>query len=190
MQDNTIKSDVYKPSDDSYLLSETLKERIPKIKNYENQKYIEVGCGGGIQLETLNRLGIKKQNIFSCDINPKAVERCKEQGFNSVISDLFSNISKNKKFDVIIFNPPYLPDSEDNPESEESKTITTGGKTGSEIINRFLKETKDYLNKNGIIFLVTSSLTKNINWKGFNKEQAGEKSLFFEKLYVWKLMNE
>jgi len=180
-------SEVYEPSDDSFLMSETLKKEIPKfLKDKENINALEVGCGEGIQLQTLYKTGIKKQNILSCDINPKAVEECKKQGFNSVVSDLFSGIKSKEKFNIIVFNPPYLPE-ENSKEPEDSKIITTGGKKGGEVINRFLKQSKKHLKEKGIIFLLTSSLTKNIIWQGLNKELVNKKSLFFEKLYVWKL---
>lgn len=181
-------SKVYEPSDDSYLLSKTLEKEIPKFNGYENKKYLEIGCGSGIQLETLYNIGINKNNIFSLDINPEAVQKCKDMGFNSIISDLFSEIPKNKKYNIIIFNPPYLPDSKDNPEPEDSKIMTTGGGNGgSEIINKFLKQSKKHLNEKGKIFLLTSSLTKNIDWNNFKKEKINKKNLFFERLYVWKL---
>ncbi|HKL24068.1 MAG TPA: HemK2/MTQ2 family protein methyltransferase [Candidatus Nanoarchaeia archaeon] len=180
--------EIYHPSEDSYFLSDILKKEIKIIENYKDKCYFEVGCGGGIQLETLERLGINKNNIYSCDINPKAVEKCRKKGFNSIESDIFSNINKKKKFDIIIFNPPYLPEDKNKKEPEDSKKITTGGKKGGEIINSFLEQVKGYLNKKGIIFILTSSLTKNINWSGFKKTKIAEKNLFFEKLYVWKLI--
>ena len=133
-----MKTEIYSPREDSYFLSEILKD---KIKNIEI-KVLEIGCGSGIQLETLSELGV--ENIYSCDINEFAVKQCKSLGFNSIQSNLFENI--NGKFDLIIFNPPYLP--EDPLESKSSKIITTAGKHGNEIINEFLKQAKNHLNEN------------------------------------------
>ena len=125
---------IYKPAEDSYLLSLVLKNEIPKLLNKNSKlKVIEIGCGSGIQLQTLKKL--KVENIFSCDINTEAVEYCKKLEFNGIQSDLFSKIKD--KFDLIIFNPPYLP--QDSREPKESRVATTGGKHGSEIINKFLK---------------------------------------------------
>ena len=80
--------EIYSPDEDSYLLSEVLRKRIPSLlsKN-KNLKFLEIGCGSGIQLLTLKSLGA--ENIFGVDINEKAVEHCKKLGFNSVVSDLF-----------------------------------------------------------------------------------------------------
>ena len=106
-------------------------------------------------------------------------------GFDCIYSDLFSNIKE--KFDIIIFNPPYLPEDKNNKEDRESKLATTGGKKGSEIINRFLQQAKKHLTKDGKIFLLTSSLTKNINWLDYKKKLIAKKKLFFEELMVWEI---
>ena len=177
-----MDSDIYLPNEDSYLLSETLRKRIPELlkENYE-PKILEIGIGSGIQLETLKNIGVK--NIFGSDINAKAVKICRSKGFNCVKSDLFNRIKG--KFDIIIFNPPYLP--LDGSEPKESRMATTGGKNGSEIINNFLRQAKNYLNENGKIFLLTSSLTIGINWKDYEKKLISKKKLFFEELFVWEL---
>lgn len=173
---------IYFPQEDSYLVSEVLKKQIPRLLvNNLNLKFLEIGCGSGIQLCTAKELGVK--NIFSCDINYDAVEHSKKLGFNCIESNLFENIGG--KYDLIIFNPPYLP--EDKNEDEQSKIATTGGKKGSEIINKFLLQAKKHLKKNGKIFLLTSSLTKDIHWLNYEKKKLAEKKLFFEKLFVWEL---
>ena len=177
-------NEIYYPEEDSYLLSKVLEKKIPKLlsKN-QDLTFLEIGSGSGIQLKTALKSGIKKQNIFSCDINPVAVKYCKELNFNCVYSDLFENIKS--KYDLIIFNPPYLP--EDSQEPKDSKISTTGGEKGSEIINKFLKQAKNHLNENGKIFLLISSLTKEINYLDYDKNILAKKKLFYEELSVWEL---
>ena len=178
-------SQIYEPAEDSYLLQEVLKKEIPKLlRKNPNLKFLEMGVGSGIQIQTASGLGIKKENILGGDINADAVEHCKGLGFECVKSDLFENVEG--KFDVIIFNPPYLP--EDEREPEDSKTATTGGREGGEIINRFLEEAGNYLKKDGRIYLITSSLTYGVDWKGWKKKKVGEKKMFMEKLEVWELI--
>lgn len=171
---------IYSPEDDSYLLQEVLKN---EIKN-KDITCLEVGVGSGIQLETLKEIGIKKENIYGSDVNKEAVQFCKEKGFNCFVSNLFEDVKE--KFDLIIFNPPYLPKTKN--EDEESELITTGGKEGSELINKFLIEAKKHLNENGKIFLLVSSLTKGINFLDYKKRIVGEKKIFFEKLIVFELV--
>ncbi|MEK6845034.1 MAG: HemK2/MTQ2 family protein methyltransferase [Nanoarchaeota archaeon] len=175
---------IYLPAEDSYLLSEVLGKEIQKIlkKNFD-LKFLEIGSGSGILLETAKKLGIKQEHIYGVDINQEAVSHCQSLGFNCIYSDLFENV--NGKFDIIVFNPPYLP--EDSKESTDSQLATTGGFTGSEIINEFLKQAENYLEKNGKIFLLTSSLTKKINWQNYHKKRIGKEKLFFEELFVWEL---
>ena len=176
---------IYSPEEDSYLLSIVLKKKIPIIlKKNPNSNFLEIGCGSGIQLETAFESGIKKENIFSCDVNPEAVKHCKKLGFNCVKSNLFEKIKG--KYEIIVFNPPYLP--EDSREPEDSRLATTGGKKGSEITNKFLKQSKKHLAKNGRILLLVSSLTRGLDFAGYGKKKLAEEKLFFEKLFVFELL--
>ncbi|MCK5149296.1 methyltransferase domain-containing protein [Candidatus Pacearchaeota archaeon] len=227
--------EIYNPEQDSFLLSKVLLKQIPKLlKKNKNLTFLEIGCGSGIQLQTALELGIKKQNIFSCDINPKAVKHCKKLRFHCVKSDLFEKIgdrgyqseamkrylpstlrgrsevielrekSRNRqrqlggrvgrkikgfprKYNLIIFNPPYLP--EDKREPKNSCLATTGGKKGNEIILRFLKQAKKYLEEDGKIFLITSSLSEKIDFEklGYKEKEIGCEKLFFERLCVWEI---
>jgi release factor glutamine methyltransferase len=173
--------EVYQPSEDSFFLSEILEQEIMRLAVKKSEiKLLDIGCGSGIQLKAMCNAGAKKENIFSCDINSEAVRCCKKLGFHSVRSDLFEKIKG--KFDVIAFNPPYLP-----AHKFDKKSDTAGGKHGSEVINKFLKQAKSHLTKNGKIILVTSSLTKKINWLNYRKKLLGKKKLFFEELYAQEL---
>ncbi len=179
---------MYQPQEDSYLMSRILKENIPTLlKSNPDLKFLEIGAGSGIHLETAFNAGIKKQNIFSSDIDSQSVEHCNTLKFNCIHSDLFENIRG--KYSIIIFNPPYLP--EDTREPQDSQLATTGGKKGNEIINKFLNQAKDYLNDDGIIFLITSSLTEDIDFKklGYNAKEIGCENLFMERLCIWELQD-
>ncbi len=177
---------IYPPAEDSFLMSRILKEQMPEmLKQNPNLKFLEIGAGSGIHLETALNLGIKKENIFSSDIDKKSVSHCNLLGFNCIHSDLFENILG--KFNLIIFNPPYLP--EDSREPKISRRATTGGKKGNEIIIKFLEQAKSHLEKNGKIFLITSSLAEDVNFEelGYNAKEIGCENLFFERLCIWEL---
>lgn len=178
---------IYQPSEDSYLLNDILKEKLPKLINENsNLRFLEIGAGSGIHLSTAEKTGVKKENIFSSDIDQDSVNHCNLLGYNCIKSDLFENITG--KYDLIIFNPPYLP--KDSREPLDSKTATTGGRKGDEIILRFLKQAKDYLKDNGKIFLLVSSLTPKIDFKtlGYKSKELGCESLFQERLCIWELV--
>ena len=179
--------DIYEPAEDSYLMSDVIKEEIPKLLNKNPEfKLLEIGVGSGINLNAILKAGIKKENTFGCDINEEAVKNCKNLVFNCVVSDLFENVKG--KFDLIIFNPPYLP--EDKREPKKSRVSTTGGLQGNEIIVKFLKQAKSYLNESGKIFLITSSLSKKIDFNkfGYIAKNISSEKLFFEKLFVWECL--
>lgn len=179
---------IYSPAEDSYLMQEVLKKVLPEfLKQNHNAKFLEMGAGSGIIARTLIELKVNPENIFLAEIDDETIKYLKKNFTNLKIihSNLFDKLSKNKKFDFIIFNPPYLP--EDEREDKESQIATTGGKKGSEIINKFLEQAKDYLNSDGKIFLLTSSLTRKINFRNYKKEKIAEKKIFFEKIFVWGL---
>ncbi len=177
---------IYEPAEDSFLMSEILKKKLPELlRGNLDLKFLEIGAGSGIHLETAKKSGVKKENIFSSDIDRKSISHCKALGFNCINSDLFEKIKG--KYNLIIFNPPYLP--EDSLEPKGSRTATTAGKKGNEITIRFLKQAKNHLDKNGKIFLITSSLSEDIDFENLNykAKEIGCEKLFFERLYVWEL---
>lgn len=166
---------IYEAKEDSFLLKKY-------VNQYSKGKVLDMGCGSGIlALEALK----KSNNVLAVDINKKSIEYCKKLGINAKYSNLFSNIKE--KFDLIIFNPPYLP--YDKKEDKETRLMVCGGKKGYEVIDRFLKQAKKHLNKNGKILLLFSSLTGTVDdilkKHGYKFKCLEEQKLFFEKLYVY-----
>jgi len=136
---------IYEPLEDSFLLKK-------HIKDYAKGKVLDLGTGSCIQAEEALKY---TKDVVAADINPEAVELAKEKGIKAKVSDLFSNIKG--KFDLIIFNPPYLPF--DVREPQDSQLHTTGGRKGHELTEKFLSEAQKFLKKDGKILLVYSSLT-------------------------------
>jgi release factor glutamine methyltransferase len=177
---------MYRPREDSFFLSQTLENYFKKKSQskIKKQKFLDMGSGSGIQAETLANF-TKKENITCIDIDPAVIKFLGKKGFNTVYSDLFSNIQE--KFDFIIFNPPYLP------EHEHDKILdTTGGKKGDETILRFLIQAKKHLNKDGKIILLISSHTPRekifeLLESEYKYKKIAEKKLFFEKLEIYEI---
>jgi len=172
---------IYQPSDDSYLLQEQVK------KFAKNKIALDLGSGSGIQALTALDSGAK--SVIASDINQESISHLKSLNLQTIRSNLFNKISG--KFDLIIFNPPYLP--EEKLEDKESKLITSGGEQGDEILLKFLKQAKPHLEKEGIILTVLSSLTprnkinKLIRGLKYKQEVISSKKLFMETLEVWKI---
>ena len=93
---------------------------------------------------------------------------------------------KQIKFDLIVFNPPYLP----HEIKEEDKTLE-GGEMGYETLMRFFNEAPKYLKKEGRIVIVFSSFThrKKVNEiirkAGLKYIELEKKHVFFEDLYAY-----
>jgi len=175
---------IYTPREDSYLIEN-------QVKKYAKDKsFLDIGTGSGILAFAAQSSGAK--SVLATDINQESVNsvnKIKIPSIQAVQSDLFSNIKG--KFDLITFNPPYLP--QDKNEDEKSALITTGGKLGDELILRFLNDARSHLAPNGNILLLLSSLTPRerilpaLKNKHLNHEIIDRQKLFMESLEVWKL---
>jgi len=172
--------EIYQPAEDSYLLAETLKKY---LKNKDkNIRILDMGSGSGIQAQTCKDLGFK--NIVAADINLNVIKHLKKQKFKTKHTNLFEKIKD--KFDLIIFNAPYLPESK-----YDKKPDTTGGKKGYETIISFLEQAKKHLSKNAEILLLFSSFSKpeiikqKTEQLGYKYKLLSKKRIFFEELYVY-----
>lgn len=171
---------IYEPAEDSFLLQKY-------VRKYAHRKVLDMGTGSGIQALTALE---KTKDVSAVDIDPLAINLLKKKEVNAKVSDLFSNVKG--KFDLIIFNPPYLP--ADKREDADSARSTTGGKKGYELIEKFLKRAKRFLKKDGKILIVFSSLTGNVlslfKKYGYGFEKLEEKKVFMEMLYVYILQKK
>lgn len=160
---------IYEPQEDSFLLQKY-------VRKYARGRVLDMGTGSGIQALTALE---KTSDVLAVDLSDDAVKYVRGKGVNAKISDLFSNVEG--KFDLIIFNPPYLPP--DRYDTDKS----TGG--GIRIIDRFLSQAKKFLSKDGKILLVFSSLTGDVDSLlkkyGYKFECLERQSHFFERLFVY-----
>lgn len=145
-----VPGSVYEPREDSLILAKLLEGM-----QLAGKSVLEVGGGCGL----LAIIAAKKgADVTAVDINPDAVEATKANAesnaaeLTALESDLFSSVEG--EFDLIVFNPPYLP-------VEEGETDFTyaGGKTGREVIGKFIEQAKSYLKPGGTIMMVISSMT-------------------------------
>lgn len=174
---------IYTPKKDSYLLKNYLSEQ-----NWQKQiSTLDIGTGTGIIALEMAKKGA---NVTAIDINEKALEyaekQAKEKQLDNRItfkkSDLYSNVSG--KYDLITFNPPYLP-SEDKYKNSET---WRGGKNGTEITEKMLKNTSKYLKPGGEALVILSNNSKNHReiMDTYNLEKVKTQKLWFEKLILAK----
>ncbi len=178
-------SKVYKPCDDSFILGEAIAAEVRK-----GEKVLDMGTGAGIQAMIAASKG---GEVTAVDINNKAIECLRYNAelnkleIRIIKSNMFSEI--NYSFDLIVFNPPYLPEDEMDPE-DELTLAWDGGKDGRDVVDRFLEQFESHLNREGRVLLIQSSLNgldstmKKFKELGFKPEIILQKNFFFEKLYV------
>ena len=163
---------VYEPAEDTFLLIDSITNDLDKNKLFNPIKSIEIGCGNGLvsccYLDILKKENFKLEKHFCIDINKDALnlteKLIKNYNLNNNVffieSDLFSNFKNNEKFDIIIFNPPYVTtDDDEYKRSLEKKDIYAswaGGKKGSETIFKFISQLKNFIKEDSIIYLLLS----------------------------------
>lgn len=166
------------------LVEEVLKFLESGIMNQELGKktlsILDVGTGSGniiISLIVNSKQLTVNSKYYASDVSNQTLKVARKNAqkhkvqINFIKSDLFQNIAKNLKFDLIVANLPYLDPKWINSNLKyEPKKALDGGKNGLKIIKQFLIQAKNYLAKNGAILFeidprqakLTKKLVKNI----------------------------
>ena len=188
MKDFIINTDdnVYIPAEDSYLLAENL-----EIK--KNQSVLEIGTGSGIVALYASGLSeditVTDINFDACRLAEKNFRANGVEGIEVLFGNLFEPV-KNRKFDVILFNTPYLPTENDEILEDNINYAFDGGLNGRKVIDLFLNEVKNHLNDGGIIQMIQSSLSgteetlDKLDSEGFISEIKASKHFFFEDIVL------
>ena len=169
---------VYTPREDSYLLKDFIQSL-----DLENTKTLDMGTGTGIIALEMARKGA---DVTAADINPEALEEAKRnakiqsiKNIEFIQTDLFENIEET--YDIITFNPPYLPKKEGQ-ETKEKEWY--GGETGVEITRKFIQNTHRYLGENGAYLTITSNNSQKNLRNNENITKLKQKKIFYETLYL------
>ncbi len=169
---------IYDPREDSFLLQK-------QIKNYAKGLVLDMGTGSGILAEEAAKYAEK---VIAADVNPEVIEYCKKKYSNIefIESNLCSHIEY--EFDLVIFNPPYLPNEPRAPD-----IALDGGPEGYELIEMFLRQIKKCLKENGIILLLFSSFSKKeeiqriLKEENYTYKEIAKEHIEFEDLYVYEI---
>lgn len=181
---------VYPPSEDSLLLARVLRPYLTK-----GVTFLEIGVGTGFISILAARQGCI---VTGTDICGRAIKCAKTNArLNEVTielreSDLFTDV--HKQYELIVFNPPYLPATEDDTLlSPPMQDALVGGKRGNELTLRFIEQVRAFLVEDGLTFLVTSSranthsIIELAREQGFEISEEKKKRFHFEELLVLKL---
>lgn len=187
-----IDDDVYEPCDDTFLVMDCLEGRVGK-----GDRVLDLGTGTGI-------LGIfcamQRAKAVCADINPFAVKLAAENAtlngveIEAIKSDMFENIKG--RFNIIIFNPPYLPTEEQDKIPGALNYAFDGGKGGNDAILKFIEGFEKHILPGGRVYILLSSLNdiegirKKFEEKGFDSKKMAERAFDFEKLFVYVITSQ
>ena len=180
------RNGIYAPAEDTLLAAEILLRNI----NGDRLEVAEIGTGTGA-LGIIAAMDSRVSHVLMSDLSEEALECAKdnarlngvEERCTFIKSYLFDKITGN--FDIIIFNPPYLPDDD---EVKSGKNWWSGGPIGIELTKLFIEQAAAHLNKNGTIITVESSLAESkalhdfIHTNGFRIADSESVHIFFEDI--------
>ena len=187
---------LYLPSEDSILLADCLKD-------YSGTIALDIGVGSGIITQTLCE-NFKK--VIGTDLEFEILKKCKEdvvsnasndsekkleneRGFELVCADAASAFRDNI-FDLVVSNPPYLPEDYDNEGVKIYDRAICGGENGIQVTLKIIKSSLATLKREGKLLIIVSSLSDIsrlqdlLELLNLNLKKIVEKRLFFETLFV------
>lgn len=149
--------------------TENLVEEVISIINSLKKDFIEKNMyildlctgSGAIAISLSKILDSNRILIYGTDISEKALKIAEEnamQNCSKVVflkSDIFKNINKSYKFDIIVSNPPYIETKTIEELSEEVQKepyiALDGGEDGLYFYKEIINNAKNYLNPNGYL---------------------------------------
>lgn len=144
---------VYQPAEDSALLAG---EIVADLADRNPGRLLDVGTGSGyVGARVAAETGAA---VVGSDINPEACRRAQERGLAVVRGNLVEPFADGA-FDVVAFNPPYLPAMEAAGWEDWFDVAISGGETGRETIVEFMAAVDRVLAPGGSVYLLVSSLT-------------------------------
>ena len=183
----------YGPREDTYLLMRA----VPARRLSRNRTLLEVGTGSGTIALRVAAAGTR---VVATDIDRAALRHvrslARERGFSVdlVRADLLRGL---RKFDRILFNPPYLPTpaAARDPDFGTNRAID-GGPDGWSVATRFVDQLMPHLNPGGCAWLVVSSrqsaagrrrVARAWRARGGRVRTAHSVRLADERLVLWRL---
>jgi len=170
---------LYLPSDDTIFLANT-------VNRYSGTLALEIGTSSGIVLMELAK---QFKTVIGTDIDFCSLKRLLEMSRNQrVICCHAASALHGIKFDLIVTNPPYLPNA-----TRYIDNTTDGGLAGVEITIDFLKDAIDKLEIGGKILIIVSSISDTRKLDSFLSKnnimvkKIAQKELFYETLQIIEL---
>jgi len=140
--------------------TEILVEEVIEIAEREKKKEILDLCTGSGCIAIALSNNLKNVSILATDISREALEIAEKNDRNKKVtfqqSDMFENL-ENKKFDIIVANPPYIKtkviETLSKEVQQEPKMALDGGEDGLKFYRRIIENAYKYLNEGGYLCL-------------------------------------
>lgn len=158
-----VDENVLIPQPDTETLVERTIEIIKDVQpDTENIDVLDMCTGSGAIAVSIAKL-CKNIKICALDISDDALEIAKKNAFENEAnveffkSDMFENISKNSKFDLIVSNPPYIKETVISTLSKdvqnEPHIALSGGKDGLDFYRIIANNAYKYLKYQGKVLV-------------------------------------
>jgi release factor glutamine methyltransferase len=187
---------LYLPSDDSVLLANCLKD-------YSGNLALDIGAGSGIITHALCE---NFEYVVGTDLVFEVLKNCKEgavshilevsekmsindKGFELVCANAAS-VFRSNTFDLIVSNPPYLPDDYDSEGKRIYDRAIYGGESGVEVTLNIIRSSLRALKREGSLLTIISNLSDTSRLHELSQlfnlsmKKVVEKRLFYETLSV------
>lgn len=178
------RQQVYPPSQDTFLLLDSVMSDLSYIQDINPCVVIEIGVGSGAILASL-AMNQSFQSIFiGVDINPKSTLLAKStldlnncKNYDMVTCDIFRQKGFFNKVDIIICNPPYVITSkEEYEECQKRKDISSsfaGGEDGREFIDKLFVFAEKALSDKGVMYMLFEEHNGNFPGKILSEQRRG-----------------
>ncbi|MEA3202760.1 MAG: release factor glutamine methyltransferase [Thermoplasmata archaeon] len=181
-----LHPEVYRPAEDTFLLARAVHQALRP-----GQAFLEVGCGAGLVSLVAARAGAQ---VTATDLNPHAVEllqhNARQNGLRvrAIQTDLLGGVAG--PFDVVAFNPPYLPTTPQEYIPGPLNLAFDGGPDGNATVLRFAHQVAALRPPPATVLVVHSSLSdpapleRALAAAGYRCTVALQEAHFFERLTV------
>jgi release factor glutamine methyltransferase len=172
-------ADVYPASEDTATLARVLRA-------YRGEVCLEIGFGSGAVLDSLlPRFGL----VVGTDVLSVAQAVAAKGEAEVIVADR-ATCFRDETFDLVAFNPPYLPSD------GIADRAVDGGEGGIEVPLAFLNESLRVVRRDGVIVVLLSDegdidgFRTFCERKGLTFQEKGKTNLFFENLFVFELRRD
>ena len=157
--DFEVTPDVLIPRPETEIIVEAALDLLPSDAEFG---FADVGTGSGcIAISILHER--PRSQATALDQSPRALAIAERNAkryelanrLRLVQSDLFRGLAASDRFDLIVSNPPYIPDGElsslQREVQREPRTALAGGADGLDLIRRLVKEASEHLTSGGFL---------------------------------------